>query len=160
MHGCSANGHCSQSYRKSGVEKRPSRFSFIRAEAFIPHPFGCNKRYESRLQFLMRTQSAAYFTRHGGRVASWQNGCVFLRSKNTVVNQRNFPKTSVFGKTRTTTARNYKEVGRRKTAEPFFSHRRCSAIPVQKASLRAMHGMEAVSYLGKTTAYFCHAKIR
>ena len=40
---------------KSGVEKRPSRFSLIRAEAFMPHPFGCNKRYESRLQFLMRT---------------------------------------------------------------------------------------------------------
>ena len=45
---------------KSGVEKRPSRFSFIRAEAFIPHPFGCNKRYESRLQFLMRTRSATF----------------------------------------------------------------------------------------------------
>ncbi len=45
---------------KSGVEKRPSRFSLIRAEAFMPHPFGCNKRYESRLQFLMRTQSAAF----------------------------------------------------------------------------------------------------
>ena len=45
---------------KSGGEKRLARFSFIRAEAFIPHPFECNKRYESRLQFLMRTQSAAF----------------------------------------------------------------------------------------------------
>jgi len=48
---------------KQGVEKRPSRFSFIRAEAFIPHPFGCNKRYESRLQFLMRTHSATFTAR-------------------------------------------------------------------------------------------------
>ena len=48
---------------KSGVEKCLTRFSFIRAEAFIPHPFGCNKRYESRLQFLMRTHSAAFTAR-------------------------------------------------------------------------------------------------
>ncbi|ERF59585.1 hypothetical protein HMPREF1325_1762 [Treponema socranskii subsp. socranskii VPI DR56BR1116 = ATCC 35536] len=40
---------------KSKGEKRLARFSFIREEAFIPHLFGCNKRYESRLQFLMRT---------------------------------------------------------------------------------------------------------
>ena len=48
------------SLMKSEVEKRLRRFSFIRAEAFIPHPFGCNKRYESRLQFLMRTRSATF----------------------------------------------------------------------------------------------------
>ena len=48
---------------KSRVEKRLVRFSFIRAEAFIPHPFGCNKRYESRLQFLMRTHSTTFTAR-------------------------------------------------------------------------------------------------
>ena len=48
---------------KSRGEKRLVRFSFIRAEAFIPHPFGCNKRYESRLQFLMRTHSATFTAR-------------------------------------------------------------------------------------------------
>ena len=53
-------GICSD---RSRVEKRPSRFSFIRAEAFIPHPFGCNKRYESRVQFLMRTHSATFTAR-------------------------------------------------------------------------------------------------
>ena len=55
--------HCSESFRKSRVEKRLSRFSFIRAEAFIPHPLGCNKRYESRLQFLMRTHSTTFTAR-------------------------------------------------------------------------------------------------
>ena len=50
-------------FDKSRGEKRLGRFSFIRAEAFIPHPFGCHKRYESRLQFLMRTQSAAFTAR-------------------------------------------------------------------------------------------------
>ncbi|ERF61617.1 hypothetical protein HMPREF0860_0072 [Treponema socranskii subsp. socranskii VPI DR56BR1116 = ATCC 35536] len=29
MHGCTANGHCSESYRKSGGEKRLCRFSLI-----------------------------------------------------------------------------------------------------------------------------------
>ena len=53
-------GICSD---RSRVEKRPSRFSFIRVEAFIPHPFGCNKRYESRVQFLMRTHSATFTAR-------------------------------------------------------------------------------------------------
>ena len=48
---------------KSEGEKRLNRFSFIRAEAFIPHPFGCNKRYESQLQFLMRTHSATFTAR-------------------------------------------------------------------------------------------------
>jgi len=48
---------------KSKGEKRLARFSFIREEAFIPHPFGCNKRYESRLQFLMRTHSATFTAR-------------------------------------------------------------------------------------------------
>ena len=63
MHGCTANDHCSELFFKSRGEKRLARFSFIRAEAFIPHPFGCNKRYESRLQFLMRTHSAAFTAR-------------------------------------------------------------------------------------------------
>ena len=63
INGCTANGHCSELFFKSRVEKRPNRFSFIRAEAFIPHPFGCNKRYESRLQFLMRTHSATFTAR-------------------------------------------------------------------------------------------------
>ena len=90
---------------KSRVEKRLVRFSFIRAEAFIPHPFGCNKRYESRLQFLMRTHSATFTAhcviryakkscagnfascnaRQGCRVVTLQTDRVFLQSKNTVV---------------------------------------------------------------------------
>ena len=48
---------------KSRGEKRLQRFSLIRAEAFIPHPFGCNKRYKSRLQFLMRTHSTTFTAR-------------------------------------------------------------------------------------------------
>ena len=48
---------------KSRGEKRLVRFSFIRAEAFIAHPFGCYKRYESRLQFLMRTHRATFTAR-------------------------------------------------------------------------------------------------